>query len=539
MTAHSAPAHPAPREPAPRTRPGQWVLLVVGSVLTALGLGAVATGLVLAGAAAAQEGGRYLTGGPERHQTIAYALTSPSVVLDTEGAPMPQLPFVEQLAGVQVRVTAVDPQQEVFVGVAATEDVGRYLEGVARAQLGPGLRDGDEVGERIDVSGSRTPDRPGNQTFWAASDQGTGTREVEFDLQPGRWSLVVMNADASRPVWVEVQAGARSDLAGPAAAWLLVGGLIGLVVGVPLLLLGAAGLGRDVGRGAPPRGTGPGAALAAGPGGQRAWPSVYPVTVTGFLDARLSRGLWLVKWLLAIPHFLVLAVLWFALLVTTVAAGLAILFTGRYPRSWFSFCVGVLRWSWRVGFYAYSALGTDRYPPFTLAPAEYPADLDVAYPERLSRGLVLVKWWLLAIPHLLVVGALTGGAGRTGIGAEWDETGRATTAGWGPSLLGLLVLIAAVVLLFTGRYRYELFALVVGINRWLYRVGAYVLLMRDEYPPFRLDQGPVEPPPVPGPATRPAPEPPEAGRAPSPAPPEQAPPPPPRSDPGAPPPPWA
>jgi len=64
----------------------------------------------------------------------------------------------------------------------------------------------------------------------------------------------------------------------------------------------------------------------------------------------------------------------------------------------------------------------------------------------------------------------------------------------GPSLLGLLVFIAAVILLFTGRYRLELFNLVIGINRWAARVGAYVLLMRDEYPPFRLDQGPVEPP---------------------------------------------
>jgi hypothetical protein len=466
-------------------------MLVVGTLLTALGLGATIAGLVLAGAASAQEGGRFLTGDTERHQTAAHALTAPSVDLDAGGVPFPDVPNVEQLAGVQVRVTAVDPEQEVFVGVAPTPDVTAYLDGVSRAELGRDTRDG---ADRSRVPGDRTPDRPGNQTFWAASDQGTGTRELTFDLQPGTWSLVVMNADASRPVWVDLQVGARSDLIGPVAAGQLVGGLIGLVVGVPLLLLGAAGLGRDIDPGASRPGTGPGAALArtAGTGGGDAFP-VYPVRVLGFLDRRLSRGLWLVKWLLAIPHFIVLAVLWFALFVTTVAAGIAILFTGRYPRSWFSFCVGVLRWSWRVGFYSYSALGTDRYPPFTLASADYPADLDVAHPQRLSRGLVLVKWWLLAIPHLLVVAALTGSAGSAGVGAEWDESGRATTASWGPSLLGLLVLIAAVILLFTGRYRSGLFDLIIGINRWLYRVGAYVLLMRDEYPPFRLDQGPVEP----------------------------------------------
>ena len=144
-------------------------------------------------------------------------------------------------------------------------------------------------------------------------------------------------------------------------------------------------------------------------------------------------------------------------------AGFAILFTGRYPRSLFDFNVGVLRWNWRVGFYVYAALGTDRYPPFTLDRADYPAEIDVAYPENPSRGLVLVKW-LLAVPHLVIVGLLA----STILPWWWTEldwsSGLQPIGGY--SVLNLLVVIAGFFLLVTGTYPRGLFDLMIGINRW-------------------------------------------------------------------------
>ena len=217
----------------------------------------------------------------------------------------------------------------------------------------------------------------------------------------------------------------------------------------------------------------------------------YPVRVQARLDPGLSRWLWLVKWLLAIPHYIVLFFLWIAFFVVTVIAFFAILFTGRYPRGLFDFNVGVLRWSWRVSYYSYGALGTDRYPPFTLAEVpDYPTTLDIAYPERLSRGLVLVKWWLLAIPHYLVIGFFVGSTGYIAGRAGEEGTQLYTSSG---GLVGLLVFFAAVLLLFTAGYPRGIFDFVLGMDRWTLRVIAYATLMTDEYPPFRMDLGGDDP----------------------------------------------
>jgi hypothetical protein len=205
----------------------------------------------------------------------------------------------------------------------------------------------------------------------------------------------------------------------------------------------------------------------------------YPIRVEGRLDEPLGRWIWLVKWLLALPHWIILIVLWVIVIVLTVVAFLVLLFTGRYPRGIFDFVVGVMRWSWRVSFYAIGVIGTDRYPPFTLADVpDYPARLEVDYPEHHRRGLPLIGWWLLGIPQYVIVGAFGGGVG-------WSAHS--------PNVTLVLVIVAGVLLAVKREYPQGLFDLNMGFNRWTTRVGAYALLLTPEYPPFRFDQGGSEP----------------------------------------------
>lgn len=495
-------------------RPGRIVMLILGTLSALIGLG------LLVGAGAAgwanyqQRDNGYFTSPSEHYTTDSYALTSPRLNILTQGGLSDSAPI--DVAGSLLLRGSADAGKEIFIGIAPRNDVAAYLAQVKHSEISEVRFSPFRVLYR-DVPGTRTPTPPAGQGFWTASATGPGTQQLEWDIRSGSWAVVIMNADATAPVAVDLQAGARSDLLWPLFIGLLIGGIVFLLIGLPLVIFGAAGLGRGKG-GPPPPGQrqraqaygaqAPAAATygAQPPAGQgytgqgyagQQHPAVlppgaagvaYPAKLSGYLDRDISRWMWLVKWFLAIPHFIVLFFLWFAFGVVTIVAWFAILFAGRYPRSLFTFNVGVIRWSWRVAFYAYGVLGTDRYPPFTLERTDYPADFDVEYPEKLSHGLVLVKSWLLAIPHLLIIALLTG-ATRTWVvrDGEWVQVGT------GFSLLGLLVFIAAVVLLFTGAYPRGLFDFLMGLNRWIYRVIAYVALMRDEYPPFHLDMGPRDP----------------------------------------------
>ena len=191
-------------------------------------------------------------------------------------------------------------------------------------------------------------------------------------------------------------------------------------------------------------------------------PRAYPVALAGEYQEQVNRLLWLVKWIFVIPHVIVLWFLSVPMLITVPLSWVIIIIAGRYPEFLWAYHAGITRWSWRVNFYSYEAGGTDRYPPFSLQSRDdYPADLHIEYPERSSRLTALFRW-LLVIPHWIVVYFLD-------------------------TIRNLLVLFALLVVLFTGRYPVSLFDIIMAMNRWIYRVSAYSILLVDDYPPFSFD----------------------------------------------------
>ena len=154
-----------------------------------------------------------------------------------------------------------------------------------------------------------------------------------------------------------------------------------------------------------------------------------------------------------------------------------------------------MRWTWRVPYYAFNALGTDRYPPFSLhSDPDYPADLADRLPAaalaRAGAGEVVAAGHPALHGRRVVHRQLLSWSFGYG-----DDSG--LTAGFG--LIGILVIVARRDPRVHRRYPRPLFDFVMGMNRWCYRVLAYVALMRDEYPPFRLDNGGTDPGSVPQP----------------------------------------
>ena len=454
--------------------------LIVGCLLLLPGIGLLLGGGGIGlGYAFGRDNTGYFELGVPQLQSSTAAITAPSPTVTTDlGTPAW---LTEALrTDIRLRITSTDPQQPIFAGVGPTDQVQAYLGGISHDEV-TSLSNGNPTFEADPGSAEATP--PAEEAFWTGTATGTGTQQLDFTAPDGPWTMVVMNADGSAVISAAATFGVKAPFLLPLAVILFAVGLIITAGAIVLIVTGASGTRSNRRRELAEPGVGPVGAMIA--------TVDYPVVLTARLDPGLSRWQWLVKWLLALPHLVLLAFLWPAFLVVTLVAGVSILFTGVYPRTLFDFTTGVLRWSCRVSYYAaHGGIGTDRYPPFTLgAVPDYPITLDIAYPAKLSRGLVLVKWWLLAIPQYVIIGLMLGNW------FGWTSLDGRLPAFWpigGAGVLGLLVVIAGCVLLFTGRYPASLYDVIVGFNRWIYRVVAYAALMTDRYPPFRLDQGGTE-----------------------------------------------
>jgi hypothetical protein len=186
--------------------------------------------------------------------------------------------------------------------------------------------------------------------------------------------------------------------------------------------------------------------------------SGYPVRFDVEYPDQLSRLLIFVKWLLAIPHFLIIYVLGLLLYIVTIIAFFAILFTQKYPQGLFNFAVGVMRWQANLN--AYVLLLRDEYPPFSWEEGQYPVTFEVDYQPTLNRWAPLYKW-LIVIPNVIVLVLVA-------------------------IVAYVLLIIGWFAILFTGNMPRGIFDFIVGMLRWSSRVNTYIYLMHDEYPPFSM-----------------------------------------------------
>jgi hypothetical protein len=174
-----------------------------------------------------------------------------------------------------------------------------------------------------------------------------------------------------------------------------------------------------------------------------------PVAVISSINWSTSDGLtwgWSSGGLLSIVVCLTVVIAWFA-----------ILFTGRYPRRLRDFATFYLRW--RIRSTAYVTLLRDEYPPF--GDGEYPVTIELPEPGTARDRVSVAFRIILAIPHLIVLWLL---------GLVW----------------AFVTAVAWVMILVTGRYPEMLYGFAIGVLAWTARVEAYMLLLRDEYPPFTL-----------------------------------------------------
>ena len=215
--------------------------LIAASVLGLLSLGLLAAGGGLLWADSKKDEEGYISTGFDPFATDTRALATEELDIDATGAGW--LIDDDRYGKVRLRAQSQDGKP-VFVGIAPTRDAERYLSGVHHDVVTDLEYDPLRADYR-EQAGSRRPGAPGDQRFWAVSAQGAGTQTLTWDVEHGNWSVVVMNADASPNVDVELRAGAEAPFLEPAGWGTLIAGLVALGLAGLLTFLGLRSPSRE------------------------------------------------------------------------------------------------------------------------------------------------------------------------------------------------------------------------------------------------------------------------------------------------------
>ena len=465
---------------------GKIVILIIGVIVLLVALGLIISGgalLVVNNYLADDEG--YYSTKTIRIEKDSYAIVSEPIDVDMDEA---WILDWGNLASFRVEGTNDDPSKNIFIGVAEGDDVKNYL---ANAEYDE-VTDIDVTPNKLEYThhtGDLEPAAPDTQTFWLESAYGAGEQVIEWELESGSWSVVVMNEDGSYGIDVDVVLGAKIPWLFSVALWLLILGVVVLIAGLVLIFLAVRGGGGDK-NGASPNSRG-----AVGSGDSTMKPSAdssgvvggggstaaiaasdYPTgLVIDYPDRNLNRLTTFFRLFAIIPIWIVFVLLGGAIigweddpwsynvygiaLFIVVPTLIMILFRQKYPKWWYDWNLAMTGFATRV--YAYLALLSDEYPS---TDEEQAVHIAMPYPdakEDLNRWMPLVKW-LLAIPHYIILFFLN-------------------------VVAVVVTVIAWFAIMFTGRYPRDLFDFVVGTFRWNFRVTAYAfLLTTDRYPPFRF-----------------------------------------------------
>ncbi len=228
-----------PQAPMTVRRWSGWrtVLVIFGSMLILLGGGMLIGGGAGLWVHQQQDNDGYFTAGPERFTTETSALSVPSLDVDVTG---PDVFSAEDLLGrVRIRMESTNAGSPLFIGIGRADDVARYLNGVGHDEL-----------TDIDASpfqatyrsrpGGAPASNPAEQSFWVASDTGTGPRTLTWDVADGNWTVLIMNADGSPGIDVDISAGAELPIIRPIAIVALVAGGVLTLLGIAIIVVTVA-----------------------------------------------------------------------------------------------------------------------------------------------------------------------------------------------------------------------------------------------------------------------------------------------------------